>query len=111
MGLRGFLGNIFYSGLVIIGVDSRLTLVERGNTMISCKYLVEQMAKAVVDLPDQVQVKEVSGEKVTIFELRVAPSNTGQVIGKAGRIANSFRTILGAIGAKECQCIKLEILE
>jgi hypothetical protein len=64
------------------------------------KELVEAIAKALVDCPDQVQVRAVEGEEVTIFELRVAPSDTGKVIGRQGRNVNAIRTILSAAGMK-----------
>ena len=75
------------------------------------KDLIEEIAKALVDIPDQVAVKEVEGEQVTVFELRVAPSDLGKVIGKQGRTARSMRTILGAAGMKLNRRFTLEILE
>src|SRR3989475_11659224 len=62
------------------------------------KELIEAIAKALVDNPDQVQVRPVEGEQVTVLELRVHPSNLGKVIGKQGRTARSIRTILNAAG-------------
>jgi len=73
--------------------------------------LVEEIAKALVDLPDQVSVQEVQGEQVTVLELKVAPSDLGKVIGKQGRTARSIRTILGAAGMKLNRRFTLEILE
>src|SRR5262249_5890801 len=58
------------------------------------------IAKALVDIPDEVTVREVEGEQVTVLELRVAPSDLGKVIGKQGRTARSIRTLLGAAGVK-----------
>ena len=75
------------------------------------KDLMEQIAKALVDSPDEVSVKAIEGQQVTIFELRVAPGNIGKVIGKQGRIALSIRTILGAAGMKLKKRFILEILE
>ena len=60
------------------------------------KELVEKMAKALVDRPEEVSVTEVDGEKTTVFELRVAPSDLGKVIGKQGKTARAMRTILSA---------------
>ena len=60
--------------------------------MASMKELVEDIAKALVDIPEEVQVREVEGEQVTVLELRVAPSDLGKVIGKQGRTARSIRT-------------------
>ena len=64
------------------------------------KQLVEDIAKALVDIPEEVVVREVAGEQVTVLELRVAASDLGKVIGKQGRTARSIRTILGAAGMK-----------
>ena len=75
------------------------------------KALVEEIAKALVDIPEQVSVSEVQGEQVTILELRVAPSDLGKVIGKQGRTARSIRTLLGAAGMKLNRRFTLEILE
>ena len=75
------------------------------------KELIEAIAKALVDNPDQVQVRPVEGEQITVLELRVHPSDLGKVIGKQGRTARSIRTILGAAGMKLKKRFTLEILE
>ena len=75
------------------------------------KELVEAIAKALVDKPDQVQVRAVEGEQVTVLELRVDPTDLGKVIGRQGRTAKSIRTILGAAGMKLKKHLTLEILE
>ena len=75
------------------------------------KNLVTEIAKALVDIPDEVTVREVEGEQVTVLELRVAPSDLGKVIGKQGRTARSIRTLLGAAGMKLNRRFTLEILE
>jgi predicted RNA-binding protein YlqC (UPF0109 family) len=75
------------------------------------KQLIEDIAKALVDIPDEVSVSEVTGEQVTVLELKVAPSDLGKVIGKQGRTARSIRTILGAAGMKLNRRFTLEILE
>lgn len=75
------------------------------------KDLVTEIAKALVDTPDEVVVREVQGEQVTILELRVAPGDLGKVIGKQGRTARSIRTLLGAAGMKLNRRFTLEILE
>jgi predicted RNA-binding protein YlqC (UPF0109 family) len=75
------------------------------------KDLVIEIAKALVDLPEEVAVREVEGEQVTVLELRVAPSDLGKVIGKQGRTARSIRTLLGAAGMKLNRRFTLEILE
>lgn len=75
------------------------------------KVLVEEIAKALVDAPDEVQVREVSGDSATVLELRVAPGDLGKVIGKQGRTARSVRTLLGAAGMKVNRRFSLEIVE
>jgi len=79
--------------------------------MAGIKELVEDIAKALVDEPDQVAVKEVAGEQTTVLELRVAPEDLGKVIGKQGRTARSIRTLLGAVSMKLNRRFTLEILE
>jgi predicted RNA-binding protein YlqC (UPF0109 family) len=75
------------------------------------KTLVEDIARALVDVPNEVVVNEVDGEQVTVFELRVAQGDLGKVIGKQGRTARSIRTLLGAVGTKLNRRFNLEILE
>ena len=75
------------------------------------KEIVEAIAKALVDNPEQVQVRAVEGEQVTVLELRVHPTDLGKVIGRQGRTAKSIRTILGAAGMKLKKRLTLEILE
>ncbi|MCC7237473.1 MAG: KH domain-containing protein [Bryobacterales bacterium] len=77
----------------------------------SVRALVEEIAKALVDIPENVSVREVEGEQVTVLELRVDPSDLGKVIGKQGRTARSVRTLLGAAGMKLNRRFTLEILE
>jgi predicted RNA-binding protein YlqC (UPF0109 family) len=75
------------------------------------KALLQEIAKALVDTPDSVAVNEVAGEHATVFELRVAESDLGKVIGKQGRTARSLRTLLTAVGTKMNRRFTLEILE
>ena len=75
------------------------------------KALVEEIAKALVDLPDEVSVREVAGEHATLLELKVAPSDLGKVIGKQGRTARSIRNLLGAVSMKLDRRFTLDILE
>jgi predicted RNA-binding protein YlqC (UPF0109 family) len=75
------------------------------------KQLIEDIAKALVDIPDEVKVSAIEGEQTTVLELKVAPSDLGKVIGKQGRTARSIRTILGAAGMKLNRRFTLEILE
>jgi hypothetical protein len=73
--------------------------------------LVEQIAKALVDQPDKVNVREVQGEQTTVLELRVAVEDLGKVIGKQGKTARAMRTLLAAAGMKIRKRFVLEILE
>ena len=73
--------------------------------------LVELIAKALVDKPEEVSVKAVDGEQVRVLELRVDPSDLGKIIGKKGRTAKSIRSLLGAAGMKLKKRFTLEILE
>jgi predicted RNA-binding protein YlqC (UPF0109 family) len=73
--------------------------------------LMEQIAKALVDKPDAVEVTEVEGEQTTVIELRVAKEDLGKVIGKQGRTARALRTILSAASTKLRKRSVLEILE
>ena len=75
------------------------------------KVLVEMIAKALVDNPDEVSVTEVEGEQTTVLELRVAQVDLGKVIGRQGRTARAMRTLLGASGMKLHKRFVLEILE
>ena len=75
------------------------------------KELVEAIAKALVDQPDKVAVREVQGEQTTVLELRVATEDLGKVIGKQGKTARAIRTLLAAGGMKIRKRFVLEILE
>ena len=75
------------------------------------KELIEMIAKALVDLPDQVKVDEVVGEQTTVVELKVAKEDLGKVIGKQGRTATAMRTILNAAATKLRKRCVLEIIE
>ncbi|NBV49837.1 KH domain-containing protein [bacterium] len=75
------------------------------------RELVEIMAKALVDFPEQVNVAEIEGEQTTVIELKVAKEDLGKIIGKEGRTARSLRTILGAVSTKLRKRSVLEILE
>jgi predicted RNA-binding protein YlqC (UPF0109 family) len=75
------------------------------------KDLIEYIAKALVDAPDQVKVNEVVGEKTSVLELIVAKEDLGKVIGKQGRTARAIRTILSAASTKIRKRSVLEIIE
>jgi uncharacterized protein len=73
--------------------------------------LIEDMAKAIVDHPDQVRVHEVEGESSIIIELEVAKEDMGKVIGKHGRTITAMRLILNATRAQKDKRHVLEVLE
>ncbi len=73
--------------------------------------LVAFIARSLVDNPDQVEVREVSGEQTAVLELKVAPEDLGKIIGKQGKTAKAIRTILSASAAKMRKRAVLEILE
>ena len=75
------------------------------------KNLVMTMVKALVDKPEEVDLKEVEGEKTTVLELRVAKEDLGKVIGKQGKTAKAMRTILNATATKLKKRAVLEIIE
>lgn len=75
------------------------------------KDMIEEIARSLVDSPDDVEVSEVQGEQTTVLELRVAPDDLGKVIGKQGRTARAMRTLLAAAGMKHRKRAVLEILE
>jgi predicted RNA-binding protein YlqC (UPF0109 family) len=75
------------------------------------KELIEAMARALVDNPEQVKVSEIEGEMTSIIELRVAKPDLGKVIGKQGRNIDAMRTILSAVSMKIRKRVILEIIE
>ena len=75
------------------------------------RELVEYIAKALVDHPEQVKVSEVQGEKLSVIELTVAKDDIGKVIGKQGRTAAAIRTILSNASMKTRRRSALEIIE
>jgi uncharacterized protein len=75
------------------------------------RALIEQIAKSLVDEPDQVAVQAVDEGESTVLELKVAANDLGKVIGKQGRTARAMRTLLGAASMKLHKRYTLEILE
>ena len=69
------------------------------------------MAKALVDRPDEVEIKEIEGDVTTILELKVAKDDLGKVIGKQGKTAHAMRSILNATATKLKKRAVLEIIE
>lgn len=81
--------------------------MEIGSNREFLAYLV----KHLVDKPDEVQVKEVQGKHVIIYELKVAKGDMGKVIGKRGQNAGAIRLLLNAVAAKEKKRAIMEIIE
>jgi hypothetical protein len=75
------------------------------------KDLIKYIAQALVDHPEQVEVLEVKGHRVSVIELKVAKEDIGKIIGKQGRNAQAIRTILRAASAKMKKRTVLEIIE
>ena len=75
------------------------------------KELVEFVVKSLVDVPEEVSVNVIEGEKSTILELKVAQEDVGKVIGKQGRIAKAIRTILSASATRDGRRATLQILD
>jgi len=75
------------------------------------KELVEYIAKSLVDAPEQVEVRQVEGERSVILEVRVAPGDVGKIIGKQGRIAKALRTIVKAAAVKNGKRVLVEIIQ
>jgi predicted RNA-binding protein YlqC (UPF0109 family) len=78
---------------------------------VDMRALVEHVAKALVDAPEQVLVNQVQEEQITVLELEVAETDLGRVIGRQGRNARAMRTLLAAASAKLEASFELEILE
>lgn len=74
------------------------------------RVLLEQIAKELVDAPDQVEVTQTDGDS-TVFELSVAESDIGKVIGRQGRVARAMRSLVSAAGVRANRRFELEILE
>ena len=74
------------------------------------RELVELMIRALVDSPDDVEINEVAGESIVVYEISVREDDLGKVIGKGGRIANAMRTIIKAAGTKLDKKATVEIL-
>ena len=73
--------------------------------------LVEYIAKALVDHPENVTVNQVEGEQSIILELKVDPEDMGKVIGKQGKIAKAIRTVMKSLAAKEHKKVVIEFVD
>ena len=95
----------------VVGKLSRWLVSKSKSLMevLSMKELVEIIAKALVDNPDEVVVTETEKDKAIIVDLKVAPSDMGKVIGKSGRIAKSIRSVVSAAASKTDKKVIVEI--
>jgi len=75
------------------------------------RELVEIMAKALVDNPDQLAVSEITGSDTLVIELRAAKEDIGKIIGKKGRNVQAMRTLLNAAAGKLRKRVVLEIID
>lgn len=74
------------------------------------KEILQSIIENLVDNKEQIEIKEVSGEQSIVFEVKVAESDMGKIIGKQGKIANSIRTIMKAVASKEKKRISVEFI-
>ncbi len=82
--------------------------MEQGSAV---RDLVEFIARSLVDQPDAVEVREVTGDRVLIIELRVAQEDIGKVIGKQGRIVKALRTVVKAAAVHSGKRVMVEIVQ
>lgn len=75
------------------------------------KAFIEYVVKELVDFPEQVEIREVDGDRALVFEVRLNPSDIGKVIGKSGRTISAIRTLLISTAAKNGKRAMLEIIE
>ena len=75
------------------------------------KDALETIITGLVNDPSSVSINEVDGEKAIIFEVKVAESDMGKVIGREGRIAKAIRTIMKSLAAKEGKKVNVEFID
>lgn len=75
------------------------------------KQLLEHIARALVDNPDQVEVRTIEEERAIILELRVAPEDMGKVIGKQGRIIKAIRIVINSAATRDDRRVVVEIIQ
>jgi uncharacterized protein len=79
------------------------------NQPAGVRAVVEVLARALTDRPDEVHVKETQHKGTTLIELYVGPGELGRVIGRQGRTAAALRTLAASAGEKEGKTVTLEI--
>ena len=75
------------------------------------KDLLEYIVKAIVQKPEEVEVREVEGTKSVILEVKVAPEDRGRVIGKQGQTVKALQTIIRVAGLKKGKKVVIEVLQ
>ncbi len=75
------------------------------------KQIIETIAKSLVDVPGEVQITEIDGDKTVIFELRCNPKDVGKIIGKSGKTVGALRTIVSSMAAKQGRKAVLEVVD
>ena len=75
------------------------------------KEILESIAKSLVDVPNEVQITEINGDKTIIFELRCNPKDVGKIIGKSGKTVGAMRTILNSMASKQGRKAMLEVVD
>ncbi|MFA5478629.1 MAG: KH domain-containing protein [Candidatus Muiribacteriota bacterium] len=75
------------------------------------KDLLRYMIEAIVDEKEEIHIKEVDGEKTTIYEVKVSENDVGKIIGKKGRTINAIRTIAKATANKDNKKVMVEVLQ
>ena len=74
------------------------------------KETLETIIKSLVEFPEQVTITEASAEKTVVFEVKVAQSDMGKIIGREGKIASAIRTVTKALAAKEQKKVSVEFI-
>lgn len=74
------------------------------------KNTLETIVKSLVEFPEQVSINEISGEKSVVYEVKVADSDMGKVIGREGKIAAAIRTVMKALASKEQKKVNAEFI-
>ncbi|WP_025026552.1 KH domain-containing protein [Caldalkalibacillus mannanilyticus] len=74
------------------------------------KDLIETIAKALVDQPEEVRITKKEDDRSIVYELSVHPNDTGKVIGKQGRVAKALRSVVQAVASKESKRVYIEIV-
>ena len=74
------------------------------------KDTLETIIKSLTEFPEQVSINEIDGEKSVVFEVKVAETDMGKVIGREGKIAAAIRTVMKALASKEQKRVSVEFI-